>query len=145
VRRYLLGTGPLAAYLQGRPRAVELIDPWLIRHEAAPSMLVYGEVMEYLMALPDFARRRDALRGLLMEVYPYLPTSQILERYAEIRRPLRPPQDAGLIGDLDTFIAATAIQGELVVVTTDHDFTRGPGLEVLILDRRRLSAGFSSP
>jgi predicted nucleic acid-binding protein len=46
---------------------------------------------------------------------------------------------------MDTFIAATAIQGELVVVTTDHDFARGPGLEVLILDRRRLSAGFSSP
>jgi predicted nucleic acid-binding protein len=124
---------------------VELIDPWLIRHEAATSMLVYGEVMEYLMALPDFARRRDTLRELLIEEYSYMTTYQVLERYTEIRRQLRPPRGSGLTGDLDTLIAATAIQQGLVVVTTDRDFARVPGLEVLILDRHRLRAGFSSP
>jgi predicted nucleic acid-binding protein len=134
----------LAAYLQGRPGAVDLIDPWLIRHEAATSILVYGEVVEYLLGLPDFERRRRVLRRLLTDVYPYLPTYQILGRYAAIRRQLRPPHGSGLIGDLDTLIAATALRQGLIVVTTDSDFTRVPGLEVLLLDRHHLRVGFSS-
>ena len=48
MRRYLIDTAPLAAYLLGRPWAVAVIDPWLDRHEAATSILVYGEVTEYL-------------------------------------------------------------------------------------------------
>ena len=46
MRRYLIDTAPLAAYLLGRPRAVAVIDPWLDRHEAATSILAYGEVTE---------------------------------------------------------------------------------------------------
>jgi predicted nucleic acid-binding protein len=62
------------------------------------------------------------LRGLLGAIYPYFLTYSILERYAEIRRTLRPPHGPGLIGDIDTLIAATALERNLTVVTMDSDF-----------------------
>ena len=65
MRRYLIDTAPLAAYLLGRPWAVAVIDPWLDRHEAATSILVYGEVTEYLKSLADFPARLAQFRRQL--------------------------------------------------------------------------------
>jgi predicted nucleic acid-binding protein len=133
VRRYLLDSGPLAAYLNGRPAAVQLISPWVARREAATSILVYGEIIEYFRGLPEFPQRRAELRQFLRAVYPYFPTYAILERYADIRRDLRPPYGPGLIGDVDTLIAATAIERDLTIVTTDGDFERVPGLKAMVI------------
>ena len=130
MRSYLVDTGPLAAYLLGRPRVVAQIDPWLDRHEVATSILVYGEVTEYLKGLPDFPTRTH-LRRQLQEIRPYLLTYANMERYADIRRAMRPPYGPGLIGDVDTLIAATAVERGLTLVTVDGDFTRVPGLSVL--------------
>lgn len=52
MRRYLLDTTPLTAYLKGVPSARELIEPWIMRQEAATSILVYGEVSEYNKSFP---------------------------------------------------------------------------------------------
>jgi predicted nucleic acid-binding protein len=136
MRRYLLDTSPLAAYLLGRPRAVSLIDPWLDRHEAATSILVYGEVIEYLKDLPDFPLRRGQLRQQLQEIRPYFLTYAIVERYTDIRRSMRKPHGTGLIGDVDTLIAATVMERGLTVVTADGDFTRVPGLAVQLVSVR---------
>lgn len=103
MRRYLLDTSLLAAYLQSRKPADHLIRPLIERHEVATSILVYAEV-----------------RGL-----PYA----ILERYADMRRKLRPPYGKGLIGDMDTLIAATALERNLTLLTTDSDFERVPNLK----------------
>ena len=65
----------------------------------------------------------------MSEVFPYFLTYSIMERYADIRRQLRPPYGPGIIGDVDTLIAATAVQQELTLVTTDTDFERVPGLQ----------------
>jgi len=138
MRRYLIDTAPLAALLQGRPRAATLMRPWLLGHEAATSVLAFAEVTEYLSGFPDAAQRQDTLRVLLREVTPYFLTYPILERYTEIRRQLRPPHGPGLIGDIDTLIAATALERRLTVVTVDADFQRVPGLEVLLLPRAEL-------
>ena len=132
---HLIDTGPLAGYLLGRRWAMEALDPLLDKHEAATSILVYGEVIEYLKSLPDFAARRSQLRRQLQEIRPYLLTYGVLERYADIRRDLRPPYGTGLIGDVDTLIAATALEYDLTVVTVDRDFTRVPQLRVQILSR----------
>lgn len=70
---------------------VALVDPWLAQHAAATSILVYGEVIEYLKGRPAFARRQADLLTLLGEVYPYPPTYPIMERYADVRRHARPP------------------------------------------------------
>jgi predicted nucleic acid-binding protein len=135
MRENLIDTGPLAGYLLGRQWALEAIDPLLNNHEAATSILVYGEVIEYLKALPDYALRRNQLRRQLQEIRPYLLTYGVLERYADIRRALRPPRGTGLIGDVDTLIAATALEYDLAVVTVDRDFVRVPQLRVKILAR----------
>ena len=138
MRRFLLDTPPLAALLLGRPGAARLITPWITEHEVATSILIYGEAIEYLKSFHDFASHRAALRTLLREVQPYGLTYPILERYAEIRRQLRPPHGPGLIGDVDTLIAATALERGLTVVTTDSDFERVPGLKVIRLDPETL-------
>ena len=138
MRRYLLDTAPLTALLHARPRAVELIRPWMLSHEAATSILVYAESIEYLKRFPDFSRRQESLRILLREVSPYFITYPILDRYADIRRQLRPPHGPGLVGDIDTLIAATALERNLTVVTVDEDFRRVPGLDVILIPREDL-------
>ena len=65
-----------------------------------------------------------------------------LEHYADIRRALRPPHGPGLIGDIDTLIAATALERSLAVVTMDRDFDRVPGLQVrLLLEKHHAPGG----
>ena len=135
MRRYLLDTGPLGAYLQGRQAVVHLVAPWLRAQEAATSILAYAEVVEYIKGFPDFVSLHTQLRRLLRHIYPYFLTSRILERYADLRRSLRPPHGPGLIGDIDTLIAATALERNLTVVTIDTDFQRVPNLRVILLSR----------
>jgi predicted nucleic acid-binding protein len=116
MRQYLLDSAPLAGYLHGRQSFVELIIPFIREHQAATSILVYAEVIEYLKGLPDFPRRRHQLQTLLREIYPYFLTYAIVERYADIRRAMRAPHGPGLIGDVDTLIAATALEGVLKIM-----------------------------
>ena len=137
MRRYLLDTAPLAALLHGRPDVVDLAQPLLVHHELATSVLVYAEVLEYLQGLPNASQRHAALRTLLRQVYPYFLTYPILERYGTLRRQLRPPHGPGLIGDIDTLIAATAIERNLTLITTDTDFQRVPALKLQLLPRHR--------
>jgi len=66
-----------------------------------------------------------------MRVYDL--TYSILERYADLRRAMRPPHGPGIIGDIDTLIAAAALEHGLTVVTLDGDFTCVPGLSVMHL------------
>jgi len=135
MRRYLLDTGILAALLYARPSVVSLITPWLKAHQVATRIVVYAEVIEYLKARAHFTTHHIALRTLLTEVYPYSFTYPILERYADIRRSMRKPHGGGLIGDIDTLIAATALERNLTVVTYDADFARVPDLSVKLLSR----------
>jgi predicted nucleic acid-binding protein len=69
----------------------------------------------------------------LVKCNPYFLTYPILERYTDIRRSLRKPHGKGLIGDIDTLIAATALERNLTVVTIDTDFQRVPNLKVILL------------
>ena len=138
MRRYLLDTGPLGAYLQGRQAVVNLVAPWLRAQETATSVLAYAEVVEYIKGFPDFVSLHTQLRRLLSHIYPYFLTYHILERYADLRRSLRRPYGPGLIGDIDTLIAATALERHLTVVTIDTDFQRVPDLRGILLSRATL-------
>ncbi len=129
MKRYLLDTSPLAAYLLHKEPAVQLIQPLIAKHEVATSIIVYAETTEYIQGLPNALKRHYELRQLLREIYPYFLTYPILERYATLRRQLRPPQGKGLIGDMDTLIAATALERNLTILTTDRDFERVPHLK----------------
>ncbi len=133
MKRHLLDTAPLAAYLHNRPTAVAMITPWMKQGIVATSILVHAEVTEYIKGLPDYPKRKEHLRKLLEVVYLYFLTYPILERYAEIRRSFRLPLGKGLIGDIDTLIAATALERNLTVITSDTDFQRVPGLKLSLL------------
>jgi predicted nucleic acid-binding protein len=135
MKQYLLDTNILGAYLLGRKKVSELAREWIQNNEAATSIVTYGEVCEYLKSFPDSSRRLANLRVLLQKVYPYPLTYSLLEKYAEIRRTMRPPYGTGHIGDIDTLIAATALDNYLTLVTTDSDFKRVPGLSLLYIPR----------
>ncbi len=134
MKRYLLDTSLVAAFLHGRKHVTELIDQWVRNQEAATSILVYGEVTEYLKGLADYSRYQARLRRLftLKQITPYPLTYAILERNADIRRQLRPVHQD--IGDIDTLIAATAIEHNLTIVTIDRDFERVPHLKMKLVN-----------
>ena len=90
--------------------------------------------MEYIQRLPTFVHRQYELRQLLREIYPFFLTYPILKRFAAIRRQLRPPCGKGLIGDMDTLIAATAIERNLTIITADRDFERVPNLKMKLVN-----------
>ena len=132
MRKYLLDTSVVAGYLLARTKAIQLVRPLLAQEEAATSMLVYGEVAEYVKKFASFNAYKASLEALLEQIYPYPLTYAILERYADIRRTLRPlHQD---IGDIDTLIAATAIEHNLTIVTIDHDFERVAHLKTKLVN-----------
>jgi predicted nucleic acid-binding protein len=58
-----------------------------------------------------------------------------MERYADIRLQLRRGQ---LIGDVDTLVAATALQRDLTLVTTDSDSERVPELKTMVVATQQL-------
>ena len=134
MKRYLLDTSLVAAFLHGRPTAMELMAPWVRNGQATTSILVYGEVIEYLKGLAAFRQYKTKLQHLfhLNQISPYPLTYPILERYADIRRTLRPLRQE--IGDIDTLIAATAVEHDLTLVTIDTDFDRVPHLKCEVVN-----------
>lgn len=138
MRQYLLDSNVLGGYLRGRRGALALAQSWIHNDEAATSIVVYGELCEYLKSFTDFPRHQAVLRTLLRKVHPYPLTYALLEQYADLRRAMRPPYGSGLIGDIDTLIAATALHYGLTLVTVDSDFTRVPDLSLLHIPLRSL-------
>ena len=110
--------------------------PWVENREAATSILEFGEAVEYLRPKPDYPAHLQALHHLMEGVRPFFLTYPILRRYADLRLTLRP--QGQLIGDVDTLIAATALERHLTLVTLDGDFARIPGLSVLHLTKQQL-------
>ena len=96
-------------------------------------------MVEYIQGHPDYPELHQALRDLLDGVRPYFLTYRVMERYAHIRRAMR-RQGPGLIGDVDTLIAATALEYRLTKVTTDGDFRRVPGLGLIVIPRAEFHA-----
>ena len=72
MKRYLLDTSLLTAYLHNRTKAVRLMTPWITNDETVTSILVYGEVIEYLKGLQSFAEKYTKLHRILEEIPAYL-------------------------------------------------------------------------
>jgi tRNA(fMet)-specific endonuclease VapC len=135
VKRYLLDTPILTGLLNDRAGTVALATPWIASDEAATSVLVSAEVFEYIRPSQRFVRNYQILHDLLVGVTLFDLTVPILERYADIRLALRRGR---LIGDIDTLIAATALEYDLTLVTIDPDFERVPNLKRMLLTRDQL-------
>lgn len=135
--RFFLDTTPLSAYLSGRPQALVFVNRLIDEgHDVRFNLLVYGEIIEYFLGFQDYERRQRQLRALMAAVPPIELTAEIMDRYAKLRRQMRRPYGDGLIGDVDTVIAATAIEYDATLITCDSDFLRVPKLRLLLLERR---------
>jgi predicted nucleic acid-binding protein len=134
----------LTAYLLGRQGAVARLDTLIHNGEVATSSLVYAEAIEYFQSFPTFQQLQAVLRGILRDQVKRLyPTYAVCEQYATLRRTMRQMRGPsgspfGLIGDIDTMIAATALAHGLTVITIDGDFTRVPGLSRQVLTLAQL-------
>ncbi len=135
MKTYLLDTSIVAGYLLAREKAIDLVTPLIEKEAAATSILVYGEVAEYVKKFANFTAYKASLEALLEQVYPYPLTYLILERYADIRRTLRPLHKD--IGDIDTLIAATALEEHLTILTIDRDYERVPGLKYELVNLKK--------
>lgn len=89
-------------------------------------------MIEYLKGLPKHQEKYNKLHTLLNEITPYPLTYAVLERYADIRRTLRPLHK--YIGDIDSLIAATSLEHHLTLVTIDRDFERVPHLKTKLFN-----------
>jgi predicted nucleic acid-binding protein len=135
MKEYLLDTSIVAGYLLAREKAIDLVTPLIEKEAAATSILVYGEVAEYVKKFANFTAYKASLEALLEQVYPYPLTYPILERYADLRRTLRPLHKD--IGDIDTLIAATALEENLTILTIDRDYERVPGLKYELVNLKK--------
>src|SRR5689334_15417715 len=113
MKKYLLDTGPLAAFLLGRRRALDTIDPWLANRELATSIMVYGEVEEYIKQMGNYTILHGILVRQLEEIKPLSITRRIMELYADTRMQMRRPNGIGVISDSDTLIASTALRYDM--------------------------------
>jgi predicted nucleic acid-binding protein len=136
VRSHLIDTSILCEVLLRRDSTTAFVRQLILSNTAAMSIVVAGEALERVMGRNDYVLLRQQLVQLLSVVYPYSIDLAIMERYASLRRTLRPPYGPGLIGDIDSLIAATAIEHGLTLVTMDGDFARVPGLDLLLVPRR---------
>ena len=134
MKRYLLDTPIIAAHLIGREPALNLIEPWLLNHEVVTSIVVYGEVFEYIRSFRDFEERYLSFQTFIEECNLVRISVEIMETYAILRRSMRRPYGDGLICDIDTLIAATCLRHGLTIVSTDAHFRRVPHLNTLIVD-----------
>lgn len=107
MRRYLLDTSPLGAFLLGRKRALETITPWIAKREVVTSIIVYGEIEEYFKTMSNYATLHDILTRQLEEIKPLSITRSIMEIYADLRLQMRAPRGSGVLTDSDTLIAST--------------------------------------
>ena len=113
------------------------MQPWLQGDEAVTSIVVYGEVVEHIRPRTNYPANLQVLHELLRGVRPLRLTFPVLRRYADLRLQLRPRGQ--LIGDVDTLIAATALERGLTDVTIDGDFARVPGLSVMQITKQQLA------
>ena len=134
--RYFLDTGPLTGLLLGCTWTDLFLRRLVENDDALTSVLVFGEIVERIRGMEDAAALEESLHDLAGNVIPLPVTIGETTRYVEIRRNLRPPYGPGLIGDIDTLVAATALEHDLIVVTLDSDFRRVPGLRYVLLETR---------
>lgn len=132
---FLLDTTPLVGYFLNRQGAVELVNALRSGMTVQTSVMSYGEAVEHMRGGQSPTTGSERLRQLLDVIPPLFISLDVMDRYAELRRQMR-IQKLGLIGDIDTLIAATAIEHQLTLVTTDSDFLRVPGLNLLLLAPR---------
>lgn len=123
--RYLIDSDWIVSFLNGRRKAVELLES-VLSDGVAVSAISWGEVLEGTQDYPDGDARIAQLEAFSRTFDIISVDVQVAHQYASIRRILR--TDGQLIPDNDLWIAATALSRRLTLVSRDQHFERVPGL-----------------
>jgi tRNA(fMet)-specific endonuclease VapC len=120
-------------------------SPWERYGDAAISVITASELLAGVhLAVSDKRRiRRAASVEAMLAALPILDiTLEVARIHAELVATLR--QHGQTLGANDALIAATALAGGHALLTTDiRDFSRVPGLEVLLFDQPAAAPGTS--
>jgi tRNA(fMet)-specific endonuclease VapC len=125
----LVDSDLLIAYLRAEPESVGLIEPLLLEGRLTLSVIVYAELLEGIR--PDQPSNRTVAPETLLSGLPIVDINPaIARRFAEIRRGLRA---TGMgIPDHDIWIAATALEYDLTLLSRDRQFDRIPDLRRVV-------------
>jgi predicted nucleic acid-binding protein len=133
-RKYLLDTNIITA-IKDKNRTVEShIRSMRADDEAVTSVIVIGEWEYGVLKEPSQKRRnllREAGEALFSSLRVVPITVEVARRYAEIEVKLRRPKGAGAIPVNDAWIAATALQEDAIMVSSDPHFRKLEGLTVV--------------
>ena len=118
---YLLDTSWVVGHLRSTPQIVSSIQEF---HEEglAVSIVSVAELYEGVFRSNQPDANEESLKDFLSTVTVLGITEDVAKRYGEERSKLL--NTGNLIGALDLLIAATARTHDLVLLTSDQDFTR---------------------
>ncbi len=126
--KYLVDSDYVADYLGARLHAMQLLS-FFAKDDLAISLITYGEIYEGIHFGRDLQKTTDVFQRFLRSVIILPPTQTIMQQFAHIRGELR--RKGNIIGDFDIFIASTAIQHHLTLLTRNtRDYQRIPNLTI---------------
>jgi tRNA(fMet)-specific endonuclease VapC len=126
--RYLVDSDWLINAMSGRPIALNTLDH-LSASGLAVSIVTVAEIFEGAFSTDAPEETLMAFRHFLSAFPQISLTDPIVERFARVRASLR--RQGQLIPDMDLLIAATALEGDLTLVTRNvRHFDRIEDLKV---------------
>jgi len=125
---HLLDADWLIDAINGVESAYSVVERLVDRGEVATSVVVLGEVREGLLASGISPKRQQRFEALAdaMEVIPI--ERGLVPWFADLRYRLR--STGRIIGDHDIWIAATALEYDLTLISRDRHFDRIPNLKL---------------
>lgn len=125
---YLLDTDYVADYLKGYQSATQVIN-YLLPSGISISIITFAEVYEGIYYGHNRTQHEQGFRRFVSTTPVLSLTRSIARQFARIRGNLR--AKGLLIPDPDLYIAATAIEHQLMLVTRNRkDFERIPNLKL---------------
>ena len=109
-------------YLRGREEGTRLLRPLIQQGSLATSIIVYGEIYEGILGDSNRETRLRQLDSFLAGVPVVGLDRETAEAFARLRSDLRSRGE--LLADHDTWIAATALRHDLVLLARDQHFDR---------------------
>lgn len=126
--KFLVDTDWVIDYLRGREPMVDLLTEWL-KLGVAISIITYGEIYEGIYTSRNPKGQEEGFLLFLEAVTVLTLTEETMRHFAQVRATLR--ATGQLIGDADILIAATALEHNLALLTSNtRHFRRVPHLVV---------------
>lgn len=128
---YLLDTSIISALMRDHAKAQARLDACPISDQVVICTITRGEVLHGVERQPQ-GKRRQGLEAAAQHLFARLPcvplSEQVGDNYATTKRASE--RKGKLLAENDLWIAAVAFHLGAVLVTTDSDFQRVPGLKL---------------